>query len=238
MITKNNWLTFDGKSTKDFGVYLVGNAVYNAPEREYEKISIPGKSGDLLIDNNRYGNVEIPYSVIVYDDFDTNVIGLRNYLLSKTGYHRLEDTYFPEEYRIARYSGGLELESLRHSDIGTATITFDCKPQRFLKSGEITKIYTSNNVIYNPTFMQSKPLLRVYGTGDISIGDRTITIVSADVYTDIDCDLQDAYKGTVNCNGNIVLASGNFFVLNPGVNGIYLGNGITRVEITPRWWVI
>ena len=238
MITRDNWLTFGGKSTKDFGVFLVGNAVYNAPEREYEKVSIPGKNGDLLIDQKRFANLELSYDVILFEDFDRNITGLRNYLLTTVGYNRLEDTYFPGEYRIARYASMFEVENFRHSDIGTFVITFDCKPQRFLKTGETAIILTSSGSIYNPTIMPAKPLVRVYGTGQVAIGNQTITITSANEYTDIDCELQDAYKGTTNCNGNIILNSGGFFELTGGVNGVTLGSGITRVEITPRWWKI
>lgn len=234
----NHFLTFDGKSTKDFGVYLIGNAVYNAPGREYEKVSVPGRNGDLLIDNGRYSNLELEYNIIIYENFTKNIRGLRNYLASKNGYFRLEDTYNPSEYRIAKYSNGLELENVRPGDIGTALIYFDCKPQRFLKSGEKAYTFTSNGTIKNPTLMDAKPLVRVYGEGEVSIGAQTITITTADSYTDIDCELQDAFMGSVNCNPNIQLTSGDFFVLLPGDNGITLGTGITKVEIIPRWWVI
>lgn len=234
----NHFLTFDGKSTDDFGVYLIGNAVYNAPGREYEKVSVPGRNGDLLIDNGRYSNLEIAYDFIVYENFEYNISALRNFLASKIGYFRLEDTYNPYEYRLAKYSNGLELEAVSPGDIGTGQIYFDCKPQRYLKSGEKVQTFTANGTIKNPTLMVAKPLIRVTGTGALSIGSQTITITSADGYTDIDCDLQDAFKGAVNCNQNIQLTSGNFFTLEPGNNSIVLGSGITKVEITPRWWLI
>lgn len=238
VLTDLHWLTFDGKSTKDFGVYLVGNAVYNAPEREYEKVSIPGRSGDLLIDNNRYKNIEIPYEAIVYQAFPCNIDGLRNYLLSKQGYFRLEDTYHPEEYRMARYAGGLELTGLKYPRMGRVVLRFDCKPQRYLKNGERAHTFTAAGTLYNPTRMEARPLVRVYGKGAVGVGANTITITAADGYTDIDCELQDAYKGAANCNGNITLNSGAFFALAPGTNGVTLGRGVTKVEITPRWWKI
>ena len=45
---------FDGKKSKDFGVYISGNAVYDAPEKDVELIEIPGRDGELIIDNGRY----------------------------------------------------------------------------------------------------------------------------------------------------------------------------------------
>ena len=82
------------------------------------------------------------------------------------------------------------------------------------------------------------PLIRVYGTGALAIGNVTITINSASGYTDIDCDLMDAFKGSTNCNGNITLTSGEFFYLDPGENGISFGSGITKVIVKPRWWIL
>ena len=120
-------------------------------------------------------------------------------------------------------------------EAGEFDLTFNCKPQRFLKSGEDAITFTSGGSVLNETMQTAKPLLRVYGTGTFSIGGATMTISSANVYTDIDCDLMNAFKGTTNCNGNI---SGTFAALAPGDNAITLGSGITKIEITPRWWVL
>jgi phage-related protein len=47
----------------------------------------------------------------------------------------------------------------------------------------------------------------------------------------------DAYKGATNCNGNIQTTDNKFPVLVSEQNNITL-NGITRLEITPRWWTV
>lgn len=229
-----NWLTFDGKSTKDFGVYISGEGTYNAPERDEEKISVPGKNGDVVIDNGRYLNVALSYSAFIYRDFSVNIEGLRNFLLSARGYKRLEDTYHPEEFRMAKWNGDFQADVVPYLGAGEFKLSFDCKPQRFLKAGEKTEMFTSAGMLINLTTQDAKPLIRAYGTGSFGVGDATMTISAADVYTDIDCDIMDAYKGTTNCNGNI---SGAFPVLRPGENGISL-TGITRLEIIPRWWVL
>ena len=232
----SDFLRFDNVSTASYGVFLVGNKVYDAPEREFERISIPGRNGDLLIDNGRYSNYELEYDAIIYENFDRNLSNLKNLFMSKTGYCRLEDTFHPDEFRLAKYTGALEMETVRINDIGHFLLRFDCKPQRFLKSGETTVEFTSSGSINNPTRMVSLPLVRVYGTGQLTIGGNTIKINTNSSYTDIDCDLQDASRSGTNLNGNIELSSGKFFQLNPGNNYVSFGSGITRVIITPRWW--
>jgi phage-related protein len=121
--------------------------------------------------------------------------------------------------------------------VGNFGITFICDPRRFLKSGDNVNVLTSNGSLFNPTYYDAKPLIRVYGTGSFTVNDITVTITNANQYTDIDCEIMDAYKGTTNCNGNIQTTNNKFPVLTPGQNNITL-NGVTRLEITPRWWTV
>ena len=81
-------------------------------------------------------------------------------------------------------------------------------------------------------------MLRVYGAGTFGIGGNTVTITAADGYTDMDCELEDAYKDTaaVNKNSYVVLSGDNFPTIPPGTQGIELGSGITQIDIVPRWW--
>ena len=116
---------------------------------------------------------------------------------------------------------------------------FNCKPQRFLKEGEYSIEFTSAGSIFNQYDTVALPLIRAYGTGTFTIGNVTVQITTANDYTDIDCDLQEAYKDTLatNCNANIVLSNGKFPSLNPGNNNISM-TGITKLEIIPRWWIL
>ena len=120
---------------------------------------------------------------------------------------------------------------------GTFEVIFDCDPRKFLKEGEKKREYTASGSLKNPTRFEALPLMRVYGTGTVTIGSVAVTINTANVYTDIDCELQEAYKGSTNCNGNITLGSGEFPKLKEGTNNIYL-SGVSKVELTPRWWTI
>lgn len=234
-----NWITFNGKSLKDFGVYISGSGVFDAPERDEESIEVPGRNGELTLDNGRYKNITITYPAFIIRNFKRNVSGLRNFLLSNRGFGRLEDTYHPEEYRLAKWAGNFEAEPIDELYAANFKLTFDCYPQRFLKSGEMPIELTSSASIFNEFYQESKPLIRAYGTGSFTISGITVAINSASGYTDIDCDLEEAYKDSLatNCNGNITLTSGKFPVLNPGNNSISM-SGITKLIIYPRWWIL
>ena len=131
--------TFDGEKSTDYGVQILGEGVFNAPEREVEMINIPGRNGAFALDKGRFENIEVTYPAnIIADsaaDFAAAVSDLRNMLCSRRGYVRLQDDYHPDEYRMAVYKSGLEVDE-KVLRAGEFDITFDCKPQRFLTSGE------------------------------------------------------------------------------------------------------
>lgn len=233
-------LVYNGHSFRDFGAVVSGEDSWRKPKPSMSHQSVPGRSGDLLIDNGRYENVELKYRVGIPRNFDENFDGLMGILLSEPGYHRLEDSYHPEVYRLAVMENEVKPVLSQGNVSGEFEIIFSAKPQSFLKSGEQKQVFTEDGEIENPTRYEAKPIVRVYGTGVLSIGHETMTITEADEYTDIDCGIEEAYKDSAvnNCNSKIKRTSGAFFVLSPGTNGVSLGQGITKVEITPGWWTI
>lgn len=233
-----NYLVFDGGDSRDFGVYISGQGTFSSPVRSYDIRSVPGRNGDLVGSEKRLENMEITYPAFIYRNFRENLRAFRGFLLSHVGYFRLEDTYHPDEYRMALYAGGMDPDVLNRNQAGQFEITFNVKPQRFLKMGEREVTLSATGDIYNPTAFDARPLLRIYGAGEVGIGSDTITISSADVYTDIDCDIMECFKGTANRNAYVSLSGNDFPTLKPGQNNISLGSGISRVVITPRWWEV
>lgn len=231
-----HYLTIDGVSSEDFNIWISGGATFNSPKRDIERVQVPGRDGDLVFDNGRYENIQVKYPAFITRGFQKNIGDFTDFISSLRGYKRLEDTYHPDEYRMASFDDGVSCKTTAANLAGEFDITFNCKPQRWLKEGERAIKFTGDGAIKNPTYQTAKPLLRVYGTGTVKIADITITISAADVYTDIDCETMDAYKGAVNCNANISTTNNEFPTLKSGTNNIVLGGSVTRVDITPRWW--
>lgn len=233
-----NYFTLDGVSSTSYGVYLSGSGTFSAPEKDTEYIAVPGRNGDLLSLDETLKNIEVIYPAFIYSSFEANLADLRAFLLSRKGYVRLTDTYHPGEFRMASFKGPLTPDVEPKNDAGSFDIVFNCKPQRFLTSGEVKSTFTANGNVINPTRFTARPLLRVYGTGQFGIGGVTVTISAANSYTDIDCEIQDCFKGATNCNNNVTFSGYDFPVLAPGTNAITLGSGITKIEVTPRWWTV
>jgi phage-related protein len=117
-------------------------------------------------------------------------------------------------------------------------IKFNCKPQTFLRSGDQKLTFTGTGTIFNPTMFTAKPLLRIFGKGTVDIGDESITVLSNDSYTDVDCESEEAYMDdAASPRNNLVRVSGDDFpVLPPGQTHIRLSGGIQKLEVIPRWW--
>lgn len=242
--------TFDGKNSLNYGVYITGAGVYNAPARVVEKISVPGRNGDILIDQGRFENYILKYPAGAFGsdqaDFASKIQTIRNLMCSRPDYCRLTDEYNPDEFRLAAYLSGLEMDPVPFQRAAEFTLAFDCKPQRFLLSGEAEQTYTASGTIENPTAFPARPLLIVTGYGNLTVGTDTLTILDggggAAQVLYIDCEAQEAWElvggAKVSRNDYIQYSTKEFPVLKGGTNTITLAGTISKVKITPRWWRI
>lgn len=235
-----NYLTFGGRASSDFGVLISGEATFDAPERNVLTQEVAGKNGAIIFDRGNFKNITVAYPAFIVKDMPDRVRDLLNYMGCSIGYQRLEDTYHPYEYRLARFKTNPKITSLDYKNRqGKLTLEFDCKPQRFLKDGETPVVFTADGVIMNRTQFAAAPLLRIYGSGagTVGIANDTITISEIDDYIDIDCELMDAFKGTSNLNASVSF-SGDSVTIPAGQHGITFTGSITSVEVVPRWWII
>lgn len=127
---------FGGLDSSDYSIWLTGEETFQAPERDVEYIQVPGRNGDLIIDNGRWENMSVTYPANIPNNFEQNMAMFRAAICRKRGYQRLEDTYHPDEFRLASFTDAIEPEMIPLNRGGEFDITFNCKPQRFLKSGE------------------------------------------------------------------------------------------------------
>lgn len=179
-----NSLIYGGIDSADYGIYITGEAVYNAPERAVDLVSVPGRNGAIAIDQGHFENIEIEYPAGCFADdqtaFATAISDFRNAIMSQLGYQRLTDTYHPDEYRMALYTAGIEVSPVRRDNgyAGEFTIKFNAKPQRWLTSGEDPVSVTSGDEITNPTLFEASPLLMVEGYGTISFNGYEVDITN------------------------------------------------------------
>ena len=131
-----NSLTYNGMKSTDLGVYVTGSGSFDAAEMDADKYEIAGRNGDLIIPKNRYKNIVVTYPAFIPKAFQEKAQSIRNWMRSAKAYARLEDTYDMEHYRLGLASGIQSFEPVNRNDASNFQLSFDCKPQRFLKTGE------------------------------------------------------------------------------------------------------
>lgn len=243
-----NYFIFDGHDSRDYDVYISGQKTFDSPERKYKLYDVPGRNGSIAEDGKSFKNIELAYedsfiadAPYLPQDFDRAFSDLKNFLLSRSGYCRLEDSYHNAEYRLAIFRKAIQPAMNDENTFGTFDLIFECKPQRYLKNGETKQTITSFSgaQISNFTNFASLPLIRVYGNGTVGIGSYSFVVSNnADNYIDIDCDVMDCFREAANMNQNVVFTNHEMPKLLPGNNGITATSGITKIEITPRWFII
>ena len=199
-------LEFGGVNSLDNGIYITGQAVYNAPEREVETITIPGRNGAFALDKGRFENIEVTYPAGAFahdqETFSTKMRRFRNLLASKPGYMRLVDDYNPDEYRLAVFKDAIEADPF-NGRAGEFSLVFNCKPQRYLMNGDTAIDVTTGDELFNPTFFDASPLIEAEGYGDITFNGYTISI-------------ENGMMGNITLGGGAYKVSFNTGVLNPG----------------------
>lgn len=237
-----SYFTYNGRSSADFGLHIEKKDVFSAPEYDAEFISIPGRSGDIINHNRRFANIKVTYTVFLARK---NVAALASVLRDIKGwlysepdrYHEITDSYDAEYFRYGVIFGNLDIEE-QMNKVGSFTVTFNCKPFKYSFVGQQTvTVDASELTITNPTAFESRPYIKLYGSGAVEImiqpQGRGMMISELDDYIEIDSELRNCFKDTVLKNDAVKGAE--FPVLKPGACTINCTGDVTRIEVIPRW---
>lgn len=229
---------FNGRCSREFGIIATGSGTYNAPKRDLTFQAIPGRNGDLILDNQRFKNITVTYPVFIHQGFARNAEMARAWLLGAQGYCPLWDGYNPDTFRLAVFAGPVDFDVKLMNRIGEAKLAFVCKPQRFLRSGTAPKTFSAPEYLYNPTDFPARPVITVRGSGAgvLTVGGKTVEILALEDEITIDCEQMEAHRQGESRNSDIYAPE--FPELLPGRNEIAWDGGISSVEIVPRWWTL
>ena len=232
----NETFYLDGVDAASAGIHLQKPIVFSEAIPNVESKTIPGRNGALIFDTGSYKNRNGSASCFcLQEDVEEAISSAVRFLMGKNGYRRLETSDDPDHYWMARVENSPQI-AMRLRTLAPFEISFDCKPQRFLKSGENAVVFTANGSISNQYGQIALPLITLYGngTGTLTIGSCVVDVKSLDGVLYLDSDTQNAYNDDGNQNMNINAPT--FPTLPDGYTQIAFSGGIERVEIVPRWW--
>ena len=229
----NDYFTWNGKKSSDFGIIIKHKEIYKAPVRDVDFVEVPGRDGEVILDNGRYRNVDVTYQVRV-KNVKSKLLEIANWL-SAVGYQKLIDSDDPTHYRMAARTGSADWDYLGKGEWADLEIAFNCQPWRYLTSGDSQVHKAEAFTIINPTKYDALPRMSFvrkspYGAITIHINNKSYAFTSnAKTPIRIDSTLQTA-EPAANANFD------DFPVLKAGENSIsWTGGNVSEVYLIPHW---
>ena len=219
---------FKGVDSSDYLIVNVLPPIYKAA-KDITIIEVPGRDGFLTEDLGSYKSITKSVECTIRD------LSQIDYICSwLTG---SGEVVFSNEL-TKKYKAVIinQIEFKRvFANYRSFIIQFECQPHKYsLDNSIITLIATG--AILNSGSANSKPIIKVFGTGAITltINSNVVSLTNIVDYVTIDSDLMDAYKDTQLMNNYM---SGEFPILISGNNTISWTGTVTKVEITLnlRW---
>lgn len=247
----NETFYLDGIDAQSAGIQLQAPIEFSEAIPVVKAQTIPGRNGDLIRETGSYKNRSGSASCFcLQKDVEKAISAAGRFLMGKRGYRRLETSDDPDHYWMARVKNSPRIAQ-RMRTIAPFEIDFDCKPQRFLKSGQKTitipaqLLANSNYVIHNQYGFDALPIIKIFPNGTTPI---YLTINGKDVMISelpdgenciiLDSETQNAYNENGNRNNYVKIDE--FPVLKNGENTIVdmfsSTDRLNHIEIIPRWW--
>lgn len=226
-----DYFILNNECSLDVGIVVVELPSITIPKQRAEEETVLGMDGVLTITDGTY-EPTIKQCKVYYTG--ENIDGLCNYL--KDG--PVIFSNLPDRYYNAKIVSEIPINYLcKNNDYGSwyeFTISFRCQPFGYSTDNETLIITSKNSELYNYCSYYSKPVITIYGSGDINlfIGDTQITLKDVDEYITINTVKMRTYKDTQRQNYKKI---GNFPNLNPGSNNITWDGNVSKIEIIPNF---
>jgi len=220
------YFIWKGINSLDMGIMVTKLPPYERPQANIEKKRVPGRDGFLTEDDGTYDEVIKPCECILDEG---NVHELGSWL------NGTDDVIFSNDPDV-KYKATIINKIPLTKIIPTVhefIVQFDCQPYAQEIAQEVITL-TSASTLINPRNASGKPIIKVYGTGNIvlTIGAWNLYLYNVSEYVTIDSMLMDVYKDTVLKNNDFF---GDFPELFTGENPISWTGTVTKLEITPNW---
>ena len=221
---------FKDQNSEDLGLNTLSVGRRQKAEEQVNIYPIPYRDEELIEHTGKYKPYERTFEFLVVDE---DQISILNKWLD--GYGKLTTFKDPGGYFKAHVIGPVSYDELARIREKVA-VDFKINPPFFyLNSGDTPLPFTTSPaVINNPGTHHAEPLIKVTGSGNITldINGKIIQLTGVVDHIYIDSESEYVYKGTNNEGDKMV---GDFPVLNPGVNNMTWTGTVTSIEIIPRW---
>lgn len=242
---------FGGKDLLSFCGRITQAPSHTVAERNCELVEIPGRSGNIYIDNKSYKNVDFDLKICFMPflaDLTARQLAYAviDWLAPLNGYQIYKDTYNPGYYTkaVLKNIGEIKREL---PTLLTATLSFSRLPYWYRLDGQKEIILPNDNseiTLHNPEPFDAPPIF-VYQNQDISIKAISLKINGVGTTLKINSDyveqkldgLNLQHKGITSDGTEIFLSSALPPNLKPGKNtiGVTTKGSNEIFKIIPNW---
>lgn len=218
---------FNNISSIDMGIIVNKLPPIIKANRDIELIEVPGRDGFITQDLGTYRGIPKAVECSIKD---TANIDLISSWLTGSG----EVIFSNEDDRKYKAVIKNQIDFNKVLRIFRSFIVqFECHPYKYSLNNEVIIINENNAKIFNSSSI-SKPIIKVFGSGDVTlmINNKNITLKGIVDNVTLDSEMMDCYKGIELKNNTM---TGEFPLLAPGFNNISWVGNITKLEITPNW---
>lgn len=232
----------DGKLSSEYGTIIQSRPTIESPKRRTQFKTSFGLSGEQPFDEDAYDNTELDLSLIVKGAANRGASYNRELVQNWFDSPSYMDfiPYFDEDkiYHVMLREG-MQFQSkyfLEENLVVSVPLTVLPYKHHIVSP---SKLLTAAGTITNPSYKESLPLIKILGSGNITLIVNSIPFqmqsVSGNIW--IDCEFKIGYSEVngIKQNANHKVRTLDFPILVSGNNTISWTGTVTSVEIHPRW---
>lgn len=228
-----SYIYFNNEKSSDLDLIIEKTPDIPSSNIKYATIDIDG--GETLTKNQGFNDITLKFDFAYFADPEEYMVKksrIDTWLLNSIGKYL---TYSLDEFTAYKVKQ-VQIDNttttsriMRHFGV-----TFICQGLKYMASG-LKPIEVNNGAVLNNFgSYEAKPLVKIYGIGNISvsIGGKNFTINNVSSYVSVDSEIKECYKDSTNKGKDMV---GEWPILPIGSSNITWSGSINKVEITPRW---
>lgn len=219
---------FKDKSTHDFDLFTKDIGRRQKAEEKIERIPVPLSSGDLVVHTGEYESY------------------IRQMVFTSKNPHELSEIYeWLDGYGVLKTDqdeGGFFFASVigevvqnpNGPDMNDLIVDFLVEPFFYLNSGSRTFELVKETTLINMGSLESRPLIKIYGNGDIKleVNSQAIQLNGVEESITMDSKLKMCYRDTLNMGRKMI---GKYIKFEKGSNTIRWTGNVDKIEVIPRW---
>lgn len=229
-----SYIFYNNQNSNDLELIIENTPEIPTANFTYDEIEIDG--GENLTIKNGFTDIEFKINFAYFADpeeYLSKKQRIDSWLLSNINKYLIYSLDNFVAYRVKKIV--IDNTTTTSRTVRHFTVTFTCTGLKYLTTGLNTLELTSSGTeLNNFGNYESKPLLKIYGSGNITINinGNSFTIKNVSSYVIVDSELKECYKDSTNMGKNM---TGDYPIFLIGKNTVSWTGTVTKIELMPRW---